>query len=179
MPDQTSTDILYYGEARTPKQRIQGSAGELTFVLEDGMLKHVCLGQVEIARRVYFAIRDMHWNTIPCAISDPQVERGGNEFRATWMGCSQSSEIGFEWKGEILVTAPGLIRFKVHGKVLTKFATPRVGLCLLLSSAATVEREFEVTHVNGRLPGTCSTRSLSGRISIAVEITAVPSTAGC
>jgi len=149
-PSPEQVDVLLYGEPRPAPNVLRGRAGPFSFVFEEGMLKHLRLGEVEIARRVYFAVRDPAWRTVRSKISNVQIEPQSESFKASWSGECLSIDVQYVWQGEIEIASSGLIRFQARGKALKTFTTPRIGICLLLSTNATMERAFEVTYVNGQ-----------------------------
>ena len=56
-------------------------AGPLSFVLDGVDIRHVSLAGTELVQRVYMAVRDAPWNTIPALISDLVVEPGRDRSR--------------------------------------------------------------------------------------------------
>ena len=58
-----STNVLYYGKADPLPEQIALRAGPLTMLYENGDLRYLKLGEHEIVRRLYVAIRDRNWNT--------------------------------------------------------------------------------------------------------------------
>ena len=68
-----SPNIIYYGRADDLPRRIILSAGPLTAEFETGDLRYIRLGDREIIRRIYAAVRDRNWRTISGQISDLTV----------------------------------------------------------------------------------------------------------
>jgi hypothetical protein len=62
------------------------SAGPLTLIFQAGFIRAVRLGGVEIVRRVYAAIRDEFWNTIPGTIDELSVLQGSSTFHISYNG---------------------------------------------------------------------------------------------
>ena len=60
----------YFGTEITPSEPIALRAGPLSLLYNDGMIRSIRFGENEIVRRVYMALRDQYWNTIPFQI-DP------------------------------------------------------------------------------------------------------------
>ena len=80
------------------------------------MLKHLRIRNVEVARRVYFAVRDKDWDTINPVIAEFKVERTPSVFVATWIGrCQKGSEIDDVWKGRLELLAEGIVKFTGSG----------------------------------------------------------------
>lgn len=60
----------YFGTEITPSEPIALRAGPLSLLYNDGMIRSIRFGENEIVRRVYMALRDQYWNTIPFQV-DP------------------------------------------------------------------------------------------------------------
>src|SRR4029079_73397 len=89
------------------------------------------------------------WDTINPIISEFEVRQTDSTFEATWKGqCRKGEEIDYVWQGRVEVTSKGIVRFRGSGHALKEFSTPRVGICLLLSSAATLGKSYEVTYLD-------------------------------
>src|SRR5258708_1292060 len=52
-------------------------AGPISLKFEDGELRYLYVGQKEIVRRVYFAVRDGSWNTAMPRFTNVAVDDGG------------------------------------------------------------------------------------------------------
>lgn len=143
--------VALYGEDRPARQPVLASAGPVRFVFEDGMIKHVRLGSVELVRRVYFAVRDGEWDTVYPELSDVQIEAGSDAFRATFRAFCRKSEFDYEWRGAIDARADGTIQFRASGEPKRDFGSNRIGLCLLLGAETLAGRPFTLTKSDGRL----------------------------
>ncbi len=56
--------VLYYGKDEPLPEQVPLRAGPLTLSYEAGDLRYIKLGEHEILRRIYVAIRDRNWGTI-------------------------------------------------------------------------------------------------------------------
>ena len=73
---QQSANVARYGrEQDLPEQR-ELRTGPLRMIFEQGDLRYVRLGDREILRRVYVAIRDRNWATVHPGSRYLRVERG-------------------------------------------------------------------------------------------------------
>lgn len=85
MFDSECNRLLYGSEAPLP-ERIPLRAGPLSLVFEAGDLRYLSLGSHEAIRRVYGAVRDRDWGTVPglttnLALVPVQREGGGGSDR--------------------------------------------------------------------------------------------------
>jgi hypothetical protein len=62
------------------RRRCRCGAGPLTLLYEAGELRAVRLGEREVLRRVYVAVRDRNWGTILPTFSEVRIERGDDRF---------------------------------------------------------------------------------------------------
>ena len=77
--------VLYYGSEAALAKPISLTAGQLKmlFVPHQAFLRYVRLGDHEIIRGIYAAVRDRNWNTVPPRIWNLKIESGENTFHIT------------------------------------------------------------------------------------------------
>ena len=97
--------------------RIALAAGPLTMDFEpgSGYLRYVRLGEREVLRCIYMAVRDRNWGTMPPALSDLDIACGDGAFRVTFAVRCHQMEIDFLWRGEITGTADGTVDYRMEG----------------------------------------------------------------
>lgn len=105
-------------------------AGPLTLGFLEGDLRKVCLGGLEVARRIYFALRDRNWLTIPGTIENLRLRERGRAFEITYRSVHLAPPIDFRWEARIRGDEPGVIRFEAQGRAYTDFLRNRIGLCV-------------------------------------------------
>nr|MBC8254944.1 hypothetical protein [Ardenticatenia bacterium] len=76
-----SKNVLYYGKDDPLPEQMRLRAGPLSLVYEEGDLRYIRLGDREILRRVYVAIRDRNWGTVLPVLSNVQMDIGDDSFR--------------------------------------------------------------------------------------------------
>ena len=106
-------------------------AGPLTLALCDGQIRYVRYGDREIIRRIYVAIRDVTWKTIPGLIQNLSVEPVGDGFVARWDSVHDDGPIKFHWHGTVSGDSSGAITFSMEGESQGNFDSNRIGICLL------------------------------------------------
>lgn len=106
-------------------------AGPLRMRFENGDLRYIKWGEREILRRVYAAVRDRNWETIPAQISNLKCEAQAAAFRISYYATHREREIDFVWRGEITGDAAGTIRFTFDGEARATFLRNRIGFCVL------------------------------------------------
>ncbi|MEX1019145.1 MAG: hypothetical protein WDZ49_05770 [Litorilinea sp.] len=130
-PNQVPTSVLYYGTTAPLPEAHTLRAGPLSLQFAEGDLRYIRLGEHELLRRVYVAVRDQNWNTIPGRIQDLVIETREEAFAITFTMIHHEDDIHFTWEGEIRGRPAGEITFTMHGQVLSRFLRNRIGICVL------------------------------------------------
>ncbi len=154
----TATDpqsLGLYGEPRPPREPTTVQAGPIRFVFEDGMIKHVRVGEVELVRRVYFGVRDGEWDTIYPEFHNVNIACDEQLLRITFDAKCKSDTVDYTWHGTIEARPDGTLTFLGEGEPHTDFLSNRLGLCLLLPADTLAGRAFQLlksddTEVDGR-----------------------------
>ncbi len=110
-------------------------AGPLSFIFESGGIRGVANGRGEVVRRVYLAVRDEFWNTIPGEISNLSIEKTSSSCSVTFDSRHRRGEIDFLWHGNITGSQDGELAFSMEGRALSSFKRRRIGFCVLHSAA--------------------------------------------
>lgn len=140
--------LLYDGTADPLPECIPLRAGPLTLLYQAGDLRYIKLGEHEIIRRIYVAVRDQNWGTIPARLSGLQIAAEADHFTIRYEAVHQQDAIDFAWQGEIIGEADGTIRFAMRGQARSSFLRNRIGICVLhpMSCAGAAVR---IEHVDG------------------------------
>jgi hypothetical protein len=100
-------------------------------VFLDGIdLRYARLGNVEVLRRVYVAVRDAGWNTIPGIVSELKVANRANGFSVHFSCRHQCDELDFAWRGAISGREDGTLEYSVDGIAERSFKYNRIGICV-------------------------------------------------
>lgn len=125
-------------------------AGPITLLFGHGDLRHLRVGGREIVRRVYAAVRDENWNTIPYTLEDLRIEDEGDQFRINFTARHREAHIAFDWQAEIVGTADGQISYTFDGVAHSTFLRNRIGFCVL-HPAAWAGSACEIEDPEGKL----------------------------
>ncbi len=142
--------VLCYGKDEPLPERVPLRAGPLSLFWEGGDLRAIRLGEVEVLRRVYVAIRDRNWGTVAPVLSNVVMDVGASAFRIQFDVENRQDEIHFAWRGEITGAADGTIRFSMDGVAHNAFLRNRIGFCVLHGAEA-AGAAARVTHVDGTI----------------------------
>jgi hypothetical protein len=131
MADTLSEFILWHGTDAPPPAPRWLTAGPLAVALEEGQLRGVWLGGRQVVQRIYGAVRDRFWNTVPGSLTYVRAEQEAGGFRVTLSSEHVSAEVDFIWRAEITGTADGTLRYVFDGEARREMAKNRIGLCVL------------------------------------------------
>jgi hypothetical protein len=140
--------VLVDGSRATRAEPLALTAGPLTLLFEQGGLRYVRYGAVEIVRRVYSAVRDANWGTAPDRIGNLRADIYDDSFRVEFDVANEQGEIDFAWRGTISGDERGRIVFEMNGVARSTFRKNRLGFCVLhpMDLAGTA---VEIAHADG------------------------------
>lgn len=108
---QWTPQVLRYGRDEALPERRPLRTGPLTLVYEEADLRYIRLGDREVLRRVYVAVRDQAWGTVLPVVSNTQIEVREDSFRVSFDAEHKQGEVHFAWRGAITGSADGTIEF--------------------------------------------------------------------
>lgn len=128
-----SRETLVYGGGLAPLPSMELRAGPLSlrFEPETASVRFVRVGDREVLRAVYAAVRDRNWGTVPSQVRDLRVEQRADGFEVTFSVRCQADPIDFTWNGILRGEADGTLRFRFDGTAQSRFLRNRVGFCVL------------------------------------------------
>jgi outer membrane protein assembly factor BamB len=126
-------------------------AGPVRVKFQDGELRYLCVGNREIVRRIYFAVRDERYDTVMPVFSEAVVETSADSFIIRLAAVCSNDVAGFSWTGTIAGTAEGRITFQVSGQADRDFRPPRIGLNVLYGAEALAGQAYELVDEGGKL----------------------------
>ena len=118
---------LWHGRNAPPVERRELRAGPLTALLEEGDLRYIRLDGVEVVRRIYVAVRDEVWNTIPATYSDFVYEISPDHFTVRLRASHRYQQINVDWEGAITGSAEGIIRYTMDAVANNAFRYCKIG----------------------------------------------------
>jgi D-apionolactonase len=96
-----------------------------------GFLRGVFLGEQEVLRGVYAAVRDRNWGTVPGALRERHREVDRDRFVIEFVCEHRQGEIDFVWEGRLTGEADGTVRYEFKGEARSTFWRNRIGFCVL------------------------------------------------
>src|SRR6266508_6201311 len=92
--------VLYYGSRDALPKPLELRAGPLTLMFDprSAYLRHMRLGDYEVLRGIYGAVRDQNWATIPSQVSNLESKINKDSFRLTFDVTCCWREVDFFWR---------------------------------------------------------------------------------
>jgi hypothetical protein len=146
---------LLHGIAEPPPETREIRAGPLIGILDGIDLRYLRFGRLELVRRIYVAVRDQNWNTIPAQYRITHLEQGPSTFVIEIEAEHREGDLKFAWRGSIAGSASGQITYLMDGVALSDFPYNRIGLCILhpMECAGWLYRAKSATEtITGSLP---------------------------
>ncbi|MFQ5425899.1 MAG: hypothetical protein ACE5EV_02340, partial [Gaiellales bacterium] len=145
---------LLHGRDEPPAGLRELRAGPVTAQLEGVDLRYVRLGPTELVRRLYVAVRDESWGTVPGDVSSLELDDRGDSFRLAFESSHRAGELDFRWRGTIVGERDGTITARMEGVAGADFAYNRIGLCVLHPPRENAGRPYRAETPDGSIGDT-------------------------
>jgi len=124
--------------------------GKLSLLYEDGFVRYIRAGELEILRKIYFALRDSSWVTAEIVRTDERVSVTWKGFEISYTATNvvDGNEV-FRWHVKITGNDKEEIEFSVDGEALTMYNRNRAGICVLHPIRETKDKLAKVTRPDG------------------------------
>jgi hypothetical protein len=144
-----SRNFLLFGQSESPAEPVALRAGPVCLIFEAGDLRYIKLGEREVIRRIYAAVRDRDWGTVAGKISNLKSQIAEDRFRISYEMEHRQRDIHFVWRGEIIGESDGAIRFAFDGEAKTTFLRSRIGFCVLHPIRECAGARYRAGYANG------------------------------
>jgi hypothetical protein len=91
---------LWYGVDKPPPETRVLNAGSVTVLLDGIDLRYVRIGSLEVVRRIYMAVRDQNWNTIPGQHHITRIDQERDRFEIRFEVEHKAHDLDFTWQGK-------------------------------------------------------------------------------
>jgi len=142
-------NVRLYGTSEVPLEWVTLSAGPLEADLENGQLRYIRFGGVEVLRAVSFLARDIYWGTFGAEIDDLRIVRGAGRFSVRYSARCAPEAGDLHYDVEITGEAAGRLRFVARGAPRADFLTNRTGFVVLHPLDGVAGAEVEIEHASG------------------------------
>ena len=144
-----STAFLHSG--RVPTRPLELHAGPLTlrFDPDTAVLRHIRLGDHEVVRALYAAVRRHDWSTLPPRVILTEQDIKTDSFRLAFDVRCARGPVDYSWQGVVTGEISGRIRFTFDGVANSDFLRNRIGLCILHPIEECRGKPLTLEHTDG------------------------------
>ena len=142
-------EVYWYGSNRDLIKPYKFFSGPLELHYESGLLRNIRIGEYEVIRMIYFALRDRNWETIIPVIKNEQITESDRGYKIAFESHFDERNIRFVFHSEITCTANSQVVFEINGEALSGFLTNRTGFCVLHPIDECRGRPCEITNPAG------------------------------
>jgi hypothetical protein len=96
-----------------------------------GFVRRIRLGEREVLRGIYAAVRDHNWDTIAPALRFTTRRIGRDRFLIRFVCTHRRAGIRYRWRGRLEGSTDGTLVYRFDGEALTAFRKNRIGFCVL------------------------------------------------
>jgi len=176
------TPVPPAGIHAAPALAVPLRAGPLRLVLDRGELRWIRLGEREVLRGVYVAVREPGWATVPGEIEDLVIRAEPDAFHVRFVSRHRRGDVRFDWKARIEGFRDGRIVYEMDGVAGRTFLRNRIGFCVLHPASECAGRPCVLETVDGRREETrfprlvsphqpfLDVRALSHEVAAGVEV---------
>jgi hypothetical protein len=136
----------YFGTNSELPALIPFQAGQLSGAYEAGKLRYLRIGDTEVLRMIYPAIRDRNWETAPAQITNEKIAIEADSFSIEYTARYQLNEVDYQANYRITGDANGGLSVEMHGEALSTFWRNRIGLCVLHPIDPCTGKSVVITH---------------------------------
>jgi D-apionolactonase len=144
--------LLHGSDASLPDLQVL-HAGPARVLLDGIDLRYVAIGRIELVRRIYVAVRDRNWNTIPGEVSDLELDAREDSFDVRFSVRHRAEGIAFAWEGAITGTEDGRITYGLDGVAEQDVQYNRIGICVHHPWRETAGAPFRARTPDGEIEG--------------------------
>lgn len=125
-------------------------AGPLSVELDNGALRYVRVGGIEVLRGISFLVRDEKWGTDTPVLDDLQIDEKPDAFSVAYRGTSASASGRLVYQARIAGGSDGALSFVVEAEPETDVLTNRTGFVVLHPIEGLAGKPVKVLHEDGR-----------------------------
>jgi hypothetical protein len=125
-------------------------AGVFSIRYQNGFLRHISYGDLEVVRMIYMALRDQNWTTYEPIIENEKVNQQHDSFTIHYDCYHElAGKRIFHWHVAITGSSDSVIAFEIQGEALADVLKNRAGICVLHPIHLTAGQPCELIHTNG------------------------------
>jgi hypothetical protein len=124
-------------------------AGPMEVELDNGQLRYLKVGGVEVLRFIGFLVRDENWGTYAPALSNLEIDQRADSFSVSYHAVCKREDQEISYDAVIEGTREGNLSFTGTAVPKTEFLTARTGFVVLHPLRGVAGCPMQVEHVDG------------------------------
>ncbi|TIM26134.1 MAG: hypothetical protein E5Y63_31060 [Mesorhizobium sp.] len=125
-------------------------AGPLSVEFDNGAIRYVRIGGVEVLRGISFLVRDENWGTETPVLDDLQIDEKPDAFSVAYRGTCAGACGRLVYQARIAGGSDGALSFVVEAEPETDVLTNRTGFVVLHPIEGLAGKPVKVLHEDGR-----------------------------
>ena len=125
------------------------TAGPLSVELDNGNLRYLRVGGVEVLRALAFLVRDENWGTYIPTLSELVVEQRADSFSVRYRASCERSGQALSYDARIEGRSDGSLEFTGSATPASDFLTARTGFVVLHPLKGVAGHRVDVEHTDG------------------------------
>lgn len=123
--------------------------GDLSFDLDNGVVRYLCWKDVELLRAISFTVRDTAWATYEQTPGDFEVTLTDDRVRITYSAVINGEEGDFTYHAQLTAQSDGTLVYQTRGSTKGGLLTNRCGLAVLHCIDGIAGQQVNVEHTDG------------------------------
>ncbi len=141
--------IALFGTDQTDPPMRTLRAGPLSVEFDNGALRYVRLGGIEVLRAIAFLVRDENWGTFAPQIENLNFDERADKFSVIYRGTCSDAKRTLVYDAKITGKSNGSLSFEVDAEPMTDVLTNRTGFIVLHPVDGLSGHPVKVLHVDG------------------------------
>jgi D-apionolactonase len=126
------------------------NAGALSVELENGQLRYIRVGGVEVIRAIAYLVRDENWGTFTPTLENLNVDEREGGFTVTYRATCKDQKRTLVYDARITGASDGSLAFEVIADPVTDVETNRTGFIVLHPVKGIAGAPVKILQVDGR-----------------------------
>lgn len=126
-------------------------AGPLTAEFDNGNLRYLKVGGVEVLRALAYLVRDENWGTYIPKLSNLKIDQRDDGFSVRYSARATRDAMSIGYDARIEGRSDGSLEFSATATPQTDFLTARTGFVILHPLRGVVGKPAEVVHTDGNV----------------------------
>ena len=118
----------WYGRDEPPEEAVLLRAGPVSLRLVGRDLRNLRFGGVELAQRVYVAVRDRNWDTVPGEVLRREVDAGEDRFAVRLEVRHRQPGVDVTWRGDVVGGPDGTVTYAIDAVAGESMTYKLIGL---------------------------------------------------